>query len=76
MNQTHRKRFLYVCLLELYFLHNDLWFWSDPRMIFGLPVGLIYHVLYCVAASVLMFALVRYAWPRGLEVEASEEHGK
>jgi hypothetical protein len=61
---------LYLAMVLLYVLHNDLWFWDDATMVLGLPIGLTYHIFYCVVASGMMFLLVKYAWPRGLDVEA------
>lgn len=46
--------------LLLYFLHQDFWFWNDATLFFGLPVGLVYHVLYCVVVT-LFFALAAKA---------------
>ena len=31
------------------------------------PIGLAYHAGYSVACSVLMFLLVKFAWPKHLE---------
>ena len=59
---------LYLALAALYLLHNDLWLWNDPRLVLGLPVGLVYHVAFCVATSVVLTLLVVYAWPEHLEV--------
>jgi hypothetical protein len=59
---------LYAAIVVLYLLHNDWWFWNDPRIVLGLPVGLTYHIGYNIAAAVLMFLLVRFAWPSHLEV--------
>ena len=59
---------LYAALVVLYLLHNDLWLWDDPRLVLGHPVGLLYHVVFCVAASVVLTLLVVYAWPDHLEV--------
>lgn len=54
--------------LLLYLLHQDFWFWRDGTLVFGvLPVGLFYHALYCLACAALMWALVKFAWPRELE---------
>ena len=63
MSSGVRRAALYLALLALYLLHNDLWLWRDDRLLLGLPVGFTYHVLYCVAAAALMAALVRWAWP-------------
>jgi hypothetical protein len=60
---------LYGLLLLLYLLHNDLWFWDDPRLVLSLPIGLLYHIGFCVAAAILMALLVTHAWPERLEVE-------
>ena len=43
---------------------NDLWLAADSRIMFGLPVGLTYHVGFCIIAAMLMAALTRWAWPR------------
>jgi hypothetical protein len=64
---------LYAALVALYLLHNDLWLWNDPRLVLGLPVGLVYHVAFCVATSFVLTLLVVYAWPEHLEVP--EESG-
>jgi hypothetical protein len=63
VNRAALRGWLYAALGLLFVLHHDLWFWNDARMIAGLPVGLVYHVLYCVAVSVLMGLVVRHAWP-------------
>lgn len=45
-------------------LHHDFWLWDPPaRLVLGLPAGLLYHALYCVAAAALMAVAVRRAWP-------------
>ena len=61
-------RLMFVVVAGLVLLHQDFWLWKDHRLFLGfLPVGLAYHMGYCVAASVAMWALVRVAWPAGLE---------
>jgi uncharacterized oligopeptide transporter (OPT) family protein len=63
---------LYAALATLYLLHNDLWLWNDPSLVLGLPVGLVYHVVFCLATSAVLALLVTYAWPDDLEVADSE----
>ena len=63
---------LYLALLTLYILHNDLWLWHDPSLVLGLPVGLLYHIAFCAAAAVLMVLLVTYAWPSHLDIDQEE----
>ena len=64
---------LYLLLVALYVFHNDLWLWDDPSLVMGLPVGLLYHILFCVAASAVMLLLVKCAWPSHLESERGGE---
>ena len=57
----------------LYFLHQDFWFWDAARpLVLGfLPVGLFYHAVYSLAVAVLMWSLVRFAWPAHLESDTT-----
>jgi len=59
----------------MFVLHQDLWFWRTARpLVFGvLPIGLAYHTGFALAASVLMWLLVKYAWPSHLERSAPPE---
>ena len=50
---------LYFLLVLLFLLHNDFWLWGTPQLVFRVPVGLLYHIGYCVAATLLMAALVK-----------------
>lgn len=63
-------KLLYLCIGLLFLLHQDFWFWDDATLVFGaVPIGFLYHIAYCFAASGLMFALTRLAWPAHLEEE-------
>ena len=66
---TTIRRLLYLGILALYLLHNDLWLWHDSSLVLGLPVGLVYHIGFCFAAIALMALLVNYAWPTELDEE-------
>jgi hypothetical protein len=65
---SHRtiRRLLYAALVLAFLLRNDFWQWDDPRLVGGLPVGLTYHIAFCVATALLMWLLVRFAWPDDL----------
>ena len=63
MNSATARTLLYAALVIFFLLHNDFWLWHDRSLVLGLPVGLTYHLLYCVAAAALMALMVRYAWP-------------
>jgi hypothetical protein len=67
-----RKTLVYLAVPLLYVLHQDWWNWDSRSLVLGLPVGLAYQVAFCVAASALMFCLVRFTWPAHLEVEAKD----
>ena len=63
------RSLLLAAVAVLYLAHQDFWFWRSARpLVFGfLPIGMAYHGLYCVAATLLMWALTRLAWPAHLE---------
>lgn len=73
-----RRALLVLAVVALYVLHQDLWFWRTARpLLFGfVPVGLFYHACFSVAASLLMWLLVREAWPAHLEREAERDARK
>ena len=64
-----------VAVVALYILHQDIWFWRTAHpLVFGfIPIGLFYHACFCVAASLVMWLLVKYTWPAHLEQEV-EQH--
>jgi len=64
---------LVFAVLVLYVLHQDIWFWRSSYLVFGfIPIGLFYHGCFSVAAALLMWLLVTYAWPSHLEEEVEE----
>ncbi len=67
MNRRVVGRLTWVAIVVAYLLHNDLWLWDDPGLFLGVPVGLAYHVGYCLAVAALMALVVRFAWPDGLD---------
>lgn len=73
MRKTFSQWILYIALGVLFLLHNDYWFWDNPIVILGLPVGLLYHIGFCVAAAVLMSLAINYAWPSHLQGEDTDE---
>ena len=65
-----KRVLLVLAVATLYVLHQDFWFWRTPYPVFGIiPIGLFYHGCFSVAASLLMWLLVRHAWPGHLEQE-------
>ena len=55
-----RTKWLFYCLIVvLFLLHNDFWFWKTPQLVLGLPVGLLYHIGFCLAVTLLMVIFVK-----------------
>ena len=68
-----KKILLVVAVVALYILHQDIWFWRSSYLVFGfIPIGLFYHGVFSIAAALLMWLLVTYAWPSHLEREVEE----
>jgi hypothetical protein len=68
---------LVLLVLGFYALHQDIWFWRTAQpVVFGvLPVGLFYHAAYTAAISLLMWLLVRLAWPGHLDDDDTDAVG-
>ena len=61
------RNVVYGLLLLLYVLHTDVWYWTDPRIVLGLPIGVTYHLLWTLLVSGAFWLAVRYAWPSEIE---------
>ena len=48
-------------------LHINYWLWDAQGLVLGLPVNLFYHVVLTLVLAGLMWALVRWRWPRYLD---------
>jgi uncharacterized protein DUF3311 len=70
------KLLLALAVIALYVLHQDFWFWRVARpLVFGfVPIGLFYQACFSIAAALLMWLLVKYAWPAHLEREIDKSH--
>lgn len=66
-----KRALLLIIVVALYVLHQDIWFWRAARpLVFGfVPIGLFYHACYTVATALVMWLLVKHAWPSHLEEE-------
>jgi hypothetical protein len=74
-----KRTLLVIAVAVVYVLHQDFWFWRTARpLVFGfVPVGLFYHACFAVLASLLLWLLVKYAWPSHLEQEVeSQTHAR
>jgi len=69
---------LVIVVVALYVLHQDFWFWrtAHPLVLGFIPIGLFYQACFSVAASLVMWLLVKYDWPsleREIEQPEPEE---
>jgi hypothetical protein len=71
-----KRGIVFALIGALYLLHNDVWAWRDSRLLLGLPVGLTYHVLYCLAVVAVMALALRWAWPAELEPDEDSAPGE
>jgi hypothetical protein len=73
-----KRILLVVAVIALYVLHQDIWFWRTAHpLVFGfVPIGLFYQGCFSVAASLLMWLLVKHAWPVHLEREIEHEESE
>jgi hypothetical protein len=69
-----KRIFLIVLVAALYILHQDFWFWRTAHpLVFGfLPVGIFYHACYTLAVSLVMWVLIKQAWPAHLEEDIEQ----
>ena len=72
------RKLLVVVVVALYVLHQDFWFWRTAHpLVFGfIPIGLFYQACFSIAASLVMWLLVKYAWPSHLEREIEQSEAK
>jgi hypothetical protein len=70
-----KRILLVIAVVALYILHQDIWFWRTAHpLVFGfVPIGLFYQGCFSVAASLLMWLLVKHAWPVHLEEEIEQQ---
>lgn len=73
--QNMKRVLLFIAVVVLYALHQDFWFWRTAHpLVFGfVPIGLFYQGCYSVAAALLMWLLVKFAWPYHLEQEVAQQ---
>ncbi|MEC8338727.1 MAG: DUF3311 domain-containing protein [Planctomycetota bacterium] len=69
-----RKFCIWSLVVILLVLHQDNWFWTDGKLVFGfMPIGLLYHAVISFAAACLWFAAILLIWPEGVDREASSD---
>jgi len=73
-----KRLLLVIIVVALYLLHQDFWFWrtAQPLVLGFIPIGLFYHACYTVAVSLMMWLLVKHAWPEHLEEEVADQEAE
>ena len=63
------KWILLLMTVGLIAAHQDFWNWTTAFPLLGdfFPVGLWYHMAFCVAAAILLALFVLTSWPKHLE---------
>ena len=69
-----KRALLLILVGALYIVHQDFWFWRTARpLVFDiLPIGLFYHACYTIATALVIWLLVKYAWPSELEEQIED----
>jgi hypothetical protein len=73
-----KRTLLVIAVIVVYVLHQDFWNWRTAHpIVFGfVPIGLFYQGCFSVLAALLMWALVKFAWPAHLEHEIEQPKPK
>jgi hypothetical protein len=73
-----KRILLIIAVVVLYVLHQDFWYWRTAHpLVFGfVPIGLFYQACFSVAAALLMWLLVTFAWPGHLEKEIEQKESE
>ena len=66
-----KRSLVLAVLVLLYLLHFDFWFWHRSEIVLGLPIGLLYHLAYCLVVSLAFAVLVHTVVDRPRSQERS-----
>jgi len=70
------RKVVWGLVLLLIVLHQDVWFWTDERLVFGfLPIGLAWHMGISIAAGVTWYLATLYCWPVDRNAPVENEGG-
>ena len=71
------QKIVWALVIALVILHQDVWFWENKTLVFGfMPIGLFYHALISVGASVTWFLATKHCWPSDVEADAATREGQ
>jgi len=65
-----KHSFLYGFLGVLFFVfQKDFWFWKNAALVKGVPIHLLYQILFCLVLSGVLFVATKKFWPRDIDSE-------
>lgn len=72
---TRVRRIFWTWVVVLFVLHQDFWLWDDRSLVMGfMPVGLFYHAVFSIVASLTWVVANKFAWP--VEIEEWADGGE
>ena len=71
-----QRRYILVGVALLLFLHHDFWNWSNRSLLLGVPQGLWFHVLLCLAGAFLFARLAGSDEQRPARFRGDREPGQ
>lgn len=67
---------IWFLVAALFVLHQDFWWWDNATLVMGfMPIGLLYHAAFSLAAGLLWLLANKLAWPEHVEEWAAEGEG-
>lgn len=67
------RKIVWLLVIILAILHQDFWLWDNRSVVFGfMPIGLMYHAMFSIAAAAVWFMAVKFAWPTEIEEWADQ----
>jgi len=68
------RKLVWTLVILLIILHQDFWWWDsiDPLVFGFLPIGLAYHALLSILASIVWAMAVKYCWPKDVDVAEAQ----
>jgi len=71
-----KAKLVWLGVAALFVLHQDFWWWDNRDLVFGfIPIGLLYHALFSIAAGLLWGLASKFAWPEDIEAWAARGDG-
>jgi hypothetical protein len=72
LHSVASRRSLFAAVAVAIVVHLNYWLWGSDRIVMGLPINLLYHLVLTLLLAVAMVVLVRRHWPAYLNDEGQE----